>query len=226
MDLTKLEILRNKFLQMDQDEFNNVLNEGNERTNRSYNSAIKQYNKTDNLQFKPEKIKELASSFTTAQQMINYKGKNSKLINAAGRYIQYNKVERPEWFEEIEKNNSETKEECLQVALNASSIENIEQRILNRLYAFYTKEELRELVPHLWKRRVWDIDVEKDDNYIYEILCTYSNIKEIRTKKIHKTLITRLQINKDKYPKAYKKYKTMLTKPGNKVGSKRGNYKK
>ena len=48
----------------------------------------------------------------------------------------------------------------------------------------------------------------------------------MRAKKTHKTLITRLQVGKEKYPKSYKKYKTMITKAGNKAGSKRGNYKK
>jgi hypothetical protein len=176
------------------------------------------------LRFKLNKILELAKGFTNSTQMINYKGENQLLINQAGRYIEHKKVERPEWFEEIYE--GESKEECLQIVLNASSINDIEQRILNRLYSFYTKKELRELVPHLWKRRVWNVDVEKDDNYIYEILCIYNTIAEIRSKKIHKTLITRLQIYKEKYPKSYEKYKTMLTQPGNKKGSKRRNYKK
>jgi hypothetical protein len=48
----------------------------------------------------------------------------------------------------------------------------------------------------------------------------------MRAKKIHKTLITRLQVGKEKYPKSYEKYKTMTTKTGNKAGSKRENYKK
>lgn len=174
----------------------------------------------------PEKIKELAKDFSNAQQMIDFIGENQNDIHSAGRYIQYKKVERPEWFESIIKNNSETKEECLQIALNASSINNIEQRILNRLYGFYKKKELRELVPHLWKRRIWDENIEEDDNYIYNILCTYKDIPEMRAKKTHKTLITRIQTNIIKYPKSYEKYKTMIAKVGNKKGSKRGSYKK
>lgn len=189
-----------------------------------FNKKDAQYAKTDYLRFKPELILKLAEPFINAQQMIDFVGGNQNDIRSAGRLIQYQRVERPEWFEEIYE--GESKEECLQIALDASSIKDIEQRILNRLYNFYTKEELRELAPHLWKRKVWNVDVEKDDNYIYEILCIYNNIAEIRSKKIHKTLITRLQIYKEKYPKSYEKYKTMLTQPGNKKGSKRGNYKK
>ena len=173
----------------------------------------------------PEKIKELAKQFNNAQQMIDYKGEDEKLINYAGRYIQYKKVERPEWFESIYE--GESKKECLQIALDAPSIKNIEQRILNRLYSFYNKEELLKLLPHLdWKRRVWDVNIEEDDNYIYDILCTYKDIPEMRAKKIHKTLITKLQVGKEKYPKSYEKYKTMTTRAGNKAGSKRGNYQK
>jgi hypothetical protein len=189
-----------------------------------FNKKDAQYAKTDYLRFKPELILELAEPFINAQQMIDFVGEDQNDIRSAGRLIQYQKVERPEWFEEIYE--GESKEECLQIVLNASSIDDIEQRILNRLYSFYTKEKLRELVPHLWKRRVWDVDVEKDDNYIYDILCTYNTIAEMRVKKIHKTLITKLQVGKEKYPKSYEKYKTMLTQPGNKKGSKRGNYKK
>jgi hypothetical protein len=224
--LKQIEELRKKLLQMDDGEFDQMLNEGKETTQHQWNKKMANYDKTGGLLFYPEKIKELAKPYTTSQQMIDYRGENEEQINAAGRYIQYKKVERPEWFDSITKNNSETKEECLKIALDASSIENIEQRILDRLYKFYSKEELRELVPRLWKRRVWDIDVKKDDNYIYEILCTYNTIAEMRNKKIHKTLITKLQVGKEKYPKSYEKYKTMLSQPGNKVGSKRGNYKK
>ena len=212
-----------------QEDLDRVLNKFNESewvkmSTHELNRKDANWAKNDYLVFKPEKIKQLAKNFTNSQQMIDYKGENKNQINAAGRYIQYKKAERPEWFEEIYE--GESKEECLQIVLNASSINDIEQRILNRLYSFYTKEELRELAPHLWKRKVWNVDVEKDDNYIYEILCIYNNIAEIRSKKLHKTLITRLQIYKEKYPKSYEKYKTMLTQPGNKKGSKRGNYKK
>jgi hypothetical protein len=204
---------------------NNFVNsELGQISSHELNKKISNYAKTDFLIDKPEKIKELARPYTNPQQMIDYKGENKEQINAAGRYIQYKKVERPEWFEPIYE--GESKEECLDIALNVSSINDIEQRILNRLYSFYTKEELRELVPHLWKRRVWDVDVEKDDNYIYDILCTYNTIPEMRVKKIHKTLITKLQVGKEKYPKSYEKYKTMTTKAGNKAGSKRGNYQK
>jgi hypothetical protein len=207
---------------------NNFVNsELGQISSHELNKKISNYAKTDFLIDKPEKIKELAKPFTNAQQMIDYKGENEDKINAAGRYIQYNKVERPEGFEPIYE--GESKEECLQIALDAPSIENIEQRILNRLYGFYRgkKKELRKLLPHLdWKRRVWDVNIEEDDNYIYDILCTYKDIPEMKAKKIHKTLITRLQVGKEKYPKSYEKYKTMTTKAGNKAGSKRGNYQK
>jgi len=223
----KIKQLREKLLQMDEQEFKDLLNEGNDRTKRSYASQVRGWERTGYMAFNVEKIYQLAKPFTNAQQMIDYVGDNYKAINSAGRYIQYNhqnKCPRPSWFEEIYE--GESKEECLQIVLNASFINDIEQRILNRLYSFYTKEKLRELVPHLWKRRVWDVDVEKDDNYIYDILCTYNTIAEMRIKKIHKTLMTKLQVGKEKYPKSYEKYKTMLTQPGNKKGSKRGNYKK
>jgi hypothetical protein len=93
------------------------------------------YAKTDYLRFKPEKIRELAKPFKYPQQMIDFKGENQQLINAAGRYIEHGKVERHEWFDEIYK--GESLEECLEVArqyTNFVTFKEQEDRIYQRIY--------------------------------------------------------------------------------------------
>ena len=174
------------------------------------------------LHFEPNKILELAKGFTNSTQMVNYRGKNQKLINQAARYIEHKKVDRPEWFDRIEKGNQETKEECLEILLNVSTIEEIYEnqnlnRILNRMWKFYSKKETKKLTPHLnWKRRDW-VNPKEDDVYIYNIISKYKTIVEIRNKKVDKG---------KKYPKSYSLFLTMKTKNGGEgIRKKRGKYK-
>jgi len=54
--------------------------------------------KTDFLSSKPELVAELAKPFINPTQMKKYKGKNEKLIRAAGNLIEHHKMPRPEWF--------------------------------------------------------------------------------------------------------------------------------
>ena len=101
-----------------QEDLDRVLNKFNESewakmSTHELNRKDANWAKNDYLVFKPEKIKQLAKNFTNSQQMIDYKGENKNQINAAGRYIQYKKVERPEWFESIYE--GESKKECLQI---------------------------------------------------------------------------------------------------------------
>jgi len=178
------------------------------------------------LRFKPNKILKLAKGFTNSTQMVNYRGENQKLINQAGNYIEGHKIDRPEWFDRIEKGNQETKEECLEILLNVSTIEEIYEnqnlkRILNRMWKFYSKKKTKKLLPHLnWKRKKWG------DEEIYEILSQYKKTTEIRKVKKHKKFLTKLQIDKGvKYPKSYSLYLTMKIKKGERISKKRGKYK-
>jgi len=180
--------------------------------------------KTDNLTFKPELVHELSKPFTNAQQMIDYVGDNDKLINAAGRLIQYKKVNRPDWFEEIYK--GESPEECLQIINNncTTSKEIYEKgytRILNRLWKFYSPVELRKLTPNIkWTTTKWD------DELIYSILSMYEDTRGVRKAKIHKNLLTKLQVDKGEcFPKSYKLYQSMMIPQSEISRPKRGNYK-
>ena len=95
-----------------------------------FNKKDAQYAKTNYLRFKPELILELAEPFINAQQMIDFVGENQNDIRSAGRLIQYNKVERPEWFEPIYE--GESLEECLIIA-----------RQYDDFGIFYNKEPIR-----------------------------------------------------------------------------------
>jgi hypothetical protein len=182
-----------------------------------FNRKDAHYARTDYLRFKPELILKLAKPFTNTTQMVTYGGKNHLQINQAGRYIEHKKVDRPEWFDRIEKFNQETKEECLEILLNVSTVEEIYEskfllRILNRTWGFYGKKKTKKLTPHLnWKRQDW-VNPKEDDVYIYNIISKYKTIVEIRNKKVDKTLITKLGVDKGKkYPKSYSLYLTMKT---------------
>lgn len=58
--------------------------------------------KTDFLAHKPDLVNELAKPFNNPSQMISYKGKNEKQINAAGWLITTHKIPRPKWFDSVE----------------------------------------------------------------------------------------------------------------------------
>lgn len=179
------------------------------------------------LRFKPNKILKLAKGFTNTTQMVIYRGENHLQINQAARYIEHKKIDRPEWFDKIEKGNQETKEECLEILLNVPTIEEIYEnqnlnRILNRMWRFYGKKKTKELLPDLnWKRKNYE------DEEIYKILSQYKKTTEIRKVKKHKKFLTKLQVDKgDKYPKSYSLYLTMKTKNGGEgIRKKRGKYK-
>jgi len=196
----------------------------NEKPEFRYRQSIRMMGE---LRFKPNKILELAKGFTNSTQMINYRGENQKLINQAGNYIAGHKIDRPEWFDRIEKGNQETKEECLEILLNVSTVKEIYEnknlnRILNRMWSFYGKKKTKKLLPHLnWKRKKWG------DEEIYKIISQYKKITEIRKVKKHKKFLTKLQIDKGvKYPKSYSLYLTMKTKNGGEgIRKKRGQYK-
>lgn len=219
----KLEELRKKLFQMDEKEFNQLLNDSFNITQKQVDSQYRQLSKTDFLKFKPEKIKELAKQFINAQQMIDYKGENEDKINAAGRYIQYNKVERPEWFESIYE--GESLEECLIIARQYNDFGvfyNKEKRIYQRIYWFLGDEEMKKI----FKEWMNGFPTEYSDDIIYSILEKYNTIPEVKKNKDNKKYITELQVEKDKkYPKSWGLYEKMKTKAGNKKGLKRGNYK-
>jgi len=217
----KMEALRKKLLAMPQDEFNSMLDEGKEITQHQWNVKNAGYAKTDYLIFKPEKIRELAKPFKNPQQMVDFKGENQKLINAAGRYIEHDKAERPEWFDKRYK--GESLEECLEVArqyTNYVTFKEQEERIYQRIYWMIGYDEMRNIL----KQWMTGFTTEYTDDVIISILKQYKTISELRKVKEHKKYITKLQVEGDKFPKAYALYKTMMSKPGNKKGLKRGNY--
>lgn len=197
------------------------------QTIHKFNKQEANYSKNNNLRFKPELILELAKPFNNIQSMRDFVGNNQEQIRSAGQMIYKKIIERPNWFIENRKNNSETDKECIKILSKINTLEEIHadtnyKRLLNRLYLHNSKDEVHRLLPHLnWKRNQWD------DGSIYEIISQYSLIKEIRKVKEHKKFITKLQVDKGvKYPKSYALYLTMLSPSGNKLGSKRGPYKK
>lgn len=228
-DMDKIEQLRQRLLQMNEDEFDQVLNENNDRDKRTWSTIQRNLDRTDGLRYKPHLILKLAEGFTNAQQMVEYKGENEEQINAAGRYISYNKIEgfeRPEWFDEIYR--GETVEECIEILTsNCSTSKDIYAdpnyvRLLNRCYMIIGPDELkkRTLGKIKWGRMI------QDDDLFLEILSNYNNTREVRQKKIHKFLLTKMQVDKgDKFPKSYARYQEMMIDPSEVIRSKRGNYK-
>lgn len=201
-------------------------------TLHKFNRQEANYSKSDYLRFKPELIYKLAKPFTSIQEMMDYEGENQEKIKAASQLLWKGVVDRPSWFIENRRNNSETVDECIEILSKVSTIEEIYEdndylRILNRLWLFRSKNEVKKILSHLnWKRRDW-VNPKEDDIYIYNIISKYKSVVEIRNKKVDKSLITRLQIDKgEKYPKSYALYLKMTSKTGNKKGSKRGIYKK
>ena len=219
----KIEQLRNKLNNMDKSEFNNLLDSSFEISDAELNKKHVNWVKTDYLFFKPEKVKELAKSFTNAQAMINYKGNNKKLINAAGRLIQYKGFERPEWFEDIIKGNAESLVECLKIAhqyTNYSNFYKKEKRVYDRILLFISYDEMKNIFNEWMK----GVPFEYTDKYICSILKKYKKAIDLKgTKDSH--IRTKLQVDKgQKFPKSYALYRKMLSSQGNKKGNTRGNY--
>ena len=187
-----------------------------------FNKKDAQYAKTNYLRFKPELILELAEPFINAQQMIDFVGENQNDIRSAGRLIQYNKVERPEWFEPIYE--GESLEECLIIARQYDDFGifyNKEPRIYQRIYWFLGDEEMKKI----FKEWMNGFHTEYSDDIIYSILEKYNIIPEAKKNNDNKKYIIELQVEKDKkYPKSWELYEKMKIKSGNKKGLKRGNY--
>lgn len=199
------------------DKFNNV-------TTGKLSTIEARYASTDFLRFDLDRIYELAKPFTNAQQMIDFKGENEKLVNAAGRYLQYNwkgQYPRPDWFEEIYR--GESVEECIQIikdncTTSQEIYQNGYQRILNRLWKALGKKETRKRLDFIqWGRIDWT------DQMLYDVLSGYETAMDCK-KSPDKTVVTRLQVYKEKYPKAYALYNEKKTGHTGKR-AKRGNYK-
>lgn len=183
-----------------------------------FNKIEARYASTDYLAFKPELVNELAKPFTSAQQMINFKGEDEKLINAAGRLIQYKGYERPEWFEDFV---IQSPEECLKEAKQYNSeFEELPWNLQQKLFRHFTSRELRELLPNIqWKRQF-----RNDEDWI-ELLSQFKTAAEMRnTSNELKNALSRLLRDKGvNYPKAYALAESMKNgHTGNR--SKRGKY--
>lgn len=171
------------------------------------------------LRWKPNKIRELAKPFTNSTQMIDYRGENEFLINQAGRYIEHKKVDRPEWFEDIIKGNQETLEECIEIALQYEHINEVPQRIKNRMWYLSDKKTVRKLLSKLeWNRR------PRTDEEVLDIMDGFETAADMRnTSNEFKNLLSKVASNENDYPKSYARLQEM--KSGHTTRSKRGNYK-
>lgn len=221
----KVKKLREKLLQMGEGEFQNLLDEGKEMTNHDWRKRISQWQKTDFLLFKPELIHELAKPFINAYEMIKFEGENQDQIRSAGGYIMNHKVERPEWFEDIEKNSKEDLDECLKIARNYNDYNEFitsEKRIYQRIFWLVGTDEMK----RIFRSWGWEfIAFEYTDDNIYDALSQYKDTRELRKSKIHKKLLYKM--GKDKgvqFPKSYALYLKMQIKGDKIVRSKRGNY--
>lgn len=177
-----------------------------------------QYARTDYLLFKPELIRELAKDFTSSTAMVNYKGENEEQINAAGRYIEHKKVERPEWFEDI---NFQTPEECLEEAKSYGNVkyEELPWYLRQKLNRHFDSVEMRKLLPNIDWQRIY----RTDDDFI-ELLSQFKTAAEMRnTSREMKNLLSRIIGDEGvKYPKAYALAESMKTgKPGSKPGKRK-----
>jgi len=217
----KIEQLRQRLIQMDETSFTEMLNEGNHITQAEINKKNANYVKTDYLVFKPEKIKELAKSFTSAQAMVDFKGENKLMINAAGRLIHRQQTERPEWFEEIKEALS--LEECLIIAKkynNYGKFYKNEKTIYDRILKLLGYDKMKSVLEQWMTGFV----INYTDDYICSILKKYKKAIDLKgTKDSH--IRTKLQVDKgSKFPKAYTLYREMMSVQGNKKGLKRGSY--
>ena len=181
------------------------------------------YATTDFLRFDLDRIYELAKPFTNAQQMIDYEGENEKLINTAGRYIQYDKVaniKRPEWFDEVEKR--QTKEEVLEEAKELKGkFKDIPENLKQKLWRHYDNSELKILLPNLsWSRK------PKSDTERFIILSQYETAAECRnSSKQNKNMLSQVSADKGvKYPKTYALLQQKKSGHSS-TRSKRGSYK-
>lgn len=188
-----------------------------------YNTIEARYASTDFLRFDLKRIYELAKPFTNAQQMIDYKGENEKLINTAGRYIQYGKIadiDRPEWFSTDKLN--QTKEEVLAEAKKLKGkFNDIPDTLKQKLWRHYDNDELKTLLLNLsWSRK------PKTDDERYDILSQYETAADCRKSSMeNKNMMSQVSTDKGvKYPRTYALFqekKTGHTAPR----SKRGSYK-
>lgn len=221
----KIRKLREQLSKLDKQKFQDIIDEGKEITNHDWNKKYAAHARNGFLRFDLERIYELAKPFTNAQQMIDYKGENEEQINSAGRYIQYEKVSRPDWFDDIYE--GESLEECLEIASKFEDYKEFREsnpRIHQRLFWFLgTKEmkiRLRKLNPNMkFIQNDWT------DDEILEVLCEYDTTRELRKDKENKKFLTKLQVDKGKkYPKSYNHYQTMTIDPKDQKRPKRSNY--
>ena len=214
----KEEILR-KFQQMDDSQIDNIIDDGKEITNHEWRKKQANYAKNDYLRFKPELIQELAKPFTSAQSMIDYKGENEDQIRSAGRYIEHGVCNRPEWFDPIIKGNQESLEECVKIALQYKHINEVPQRIKNRMWYLSDKKTVRELLKDLeWNRR------PRTDEEVLDIMADFKSAGDMRKHSNEfRNLLSRVSSKSDEYPKSYIRYKEMCN--GHTTRNKRGKYK-
>ena len=148
--------------------------------------------------------------------MVGYVGDDQKLIHSAGRLIMHHHIERPEWFDELEKR--ETPEEVLEQSQSYTKWKDIPYNLQQKLWRYFDKKELRNLLPNIkWDRIYWT------DDMIYQQLSKYKDVKACR-KSPDKGILTKLQVDKgENYPEAYALYRSKLVGHSG-PRSKRGSY--
>jgi len=197
-----------------------VFDKFNNTTTGKLSTIEARYATTDFLRFDLERIHQLAKPFTNAQQMIDYKGDNEKLINAAGRYIQYNwegRYPRPKWFEDF---NVQTKEEVFEeVSQLTGYFADLDWNVQQKCWRHWDKKELKNVFPNLiWKRK------PKTDDEALEIMSHFKTAGQMRKhSKQYKNLLSRIASKPTEYPKSYARYQEMMV--GHTTRSKRGKYK-
>tara|TARA_R110000822_G_scaffold227145_1_gene359865 strand:- start:81 stop:893 length:813 start_codon:yes stop_codon:yes gene_type:complete len=163
-----------------------------------FNRIDAHYARTDYLLFKPELINELAKPFTNPQQMKDFVGENEIQIRQAGAYIMGHKVERPEWFEDI---NFQTPEECIKEAkkYNTKWVE-IPYYLRQKLNRHFNSKELRTLLPNIQ----WERKYRNDDDFV-KLLSKFKKANDMRNSSIkNKNLLSIIIADKGvNYPKAY-----------------------
>ena len=185
-----------------------------------FNRIDAHYARTDYLLFKPELINELAKPFTNPQQMKDFVGENEIQIRQAGAYIMGHKVERPEWFEDI---NFQTPEECIKEAKSAGNVkfDELSWALRQKLAKHFESREMHKLLPNIQ----WDREYRNDDDFI-KILSQFKTASEMRNTNMEmKNLLSRVMGDKGvKYPKAYKLAESMKTGKTGSPRGKRGKY--
>ena len=174
------------------------------------------YASNDFLRFDPERVHKLAEGFKTPQQMVDYVGDNQKLIHSAGRLIMGHTIERPEWFDDFQIN--ETIEQVLEKAQSYTKWVDIPYNLQQKLWRHFDKKELRNVLPNVkWEKVYWT------DDMIYQQLSKYKDVKECR-KSPDKFILTKLQVDKGvDYPESYALYRSKLVGHSG-PRSKRGSY--